>query len=216
MFYQILLVMTGYQDYLIVLSPPDGIINQVKQLKQYCYDRIGEYDSLYSKAHITVQYLPRKRPMWIDPLIPKLERELQALPSAVLDINGFNFFDHAENPTIYANINQTPLTRIWFKHLKRHFGLNSFEPSITITRSIPNKSFNKLWPYFKNLKWNEQFKVDRLTILRRETIGHDRSYKPFKEIPFNHRLDFNTFANSKIKIPALTERVVNLSQISLF
>src|ERR1017187_2619652 len=110
--------MTGYQDYLIVLSPPENILNRVKKLKDFSFNEIGEYESHYSKAAIVVQPWPRKKPVWIEPLVPKLVRDLQTLPPVVLDINGFNFFDHQDNPTIYAKLTSTPATKIWFKLLR--------------------------------------------------------------------------------------------------
>jgi 2'-5' RNA ligase len=208
--------MTSYQDYLIMLSPPENIIKRVKNLKDFSFNEIGEYESHYSKAHISVELWPRKKPVWIEPMIPKLERDLQTLPPVILNINGFDFFDHQERPSIYARLTSTPLTKVWFKHLRRYFSTPDFEPHITITRSIPNDAFNKLWPQFKNLEWNEQFKVDKLTILRREMIGHDKSYKVYKEIPFNNKLDFEVFANSRLKAPLLPLRKVDMQQISLF
>jgi len=216
LFSQKQLAMTGYQDYLIVLSPPENIISRVKKLKDFSYNEIGEYESHYSKAHITVQPWPRKKPVWIEPLIPKLVRDLQTLPPVILDINGFGYFDHQDNPTIYAKLTSTPSTKIWFKSLRRFFAAENSEPHITITRSIPTDDFAKLWPQFKNLQWKEQFTVDKLTILRREMIGHDKIYKVFKEIPFNNKLDFHAFANAKLKAPLSALNKVNIQQISLF
>jgi hypothetical protein len=100
--------------------------------------------------------------------------------------------------------------------LRRFFNTKSFEPHITIARNIPNDDFKTLWPDFKNLRWNEQFKVDKLTILRRETIGYDKNYKVFKEIPFSKNLDFDAFANSKLSGPSLPVKRFNKQQISLF
>jgi len=208
--------MTGYQDYLIVLSPSENIIDRVKRLKDFSFNEIGEYDGHYSKAHITIQPWPRKKPVWIEPLIPKLERDLQTLPPVVLDINGFGFFDHEDNRTIYAKLNATPLTKVWFKHLRKYFSTGDFEPHITIARNLPNDTFAKLWPHFKSLKWKQQITLDRLTILRREMIGHDKSYKKFKEIPFNSKLDFYDFTNAKLKVPALPLKKFDRQQISLF
>ncbi|SHM01166.1 2'-5' RNA ligase [Mucilaginibacter sp. OK098] len=216
MFHQINEAMTAYHDYLIVLSPSESVTNSIKQLKNSSARVIGEYEGHYAKAHITIQYWPRKRSVWIDPMIPKLERDLQNLSPIILDLNGFDFFDHQYNPTIYAKINSTPLTEVWFKQLRKYFSRQDFIPHITIAKSIPNKAFNKLWPYFQKLEWNEQIKIDRLTILRRDTIGHDKSYKKIKEIPFNSRYDFYTFANSKHKAPASVEKQSASPQFSLF
>ena len=88
--------MTGYQDYLIILSPPEDVSEQVKRLKYSSSAVIGEYEGLFSKAHITIQPWMRKKPVWVGPLIPKLERDLQNLPTITLTIDGFDFFDHQE------------------------------------------------------------------------------------------------------------------------
>ncbi len=208
--------MTGYQDYLIVLTPSGSVCKRIKRYKNDSGDIIGDYEGRYAKAHITIQQLPRKKPVWIDALLPKLERELLTLPQLVTGINGFDFFHHEENPTIYARLKQSPETALWFKHLKRFFSGGSFVPHITIARSLPAQGFKKLWPYFSKQDWNEDFKIDKLTILRRDMIGHDKSYKVYKEIPFNRRLDFNMFVNSKLKAPVPVEKPVNSIQFSLF
>ncbi|ASU34921.1 2'-5' RNA ligase family protein [Mucilaginibacter xinganensis] len=208
--------MTGYQDYLIVLSPPDSIKKKIKRYKDDSAAIIGEYDSHYSKGHISIQQWPRKKPVWIDAMMPKLERELLSLPPLVVNIKGFDFFHHEDNPTIYARMDQTALTAIWYKQLKRFFSGGSFVPHITIARSIPAPAFKKLWPYLSKQEWNEEFKIDKLTILRRDTIGHDKSYKIYRELPFNRRLDFYNYTQSKVKTPVTTEKPVNTQQFSLF
>jgi 2'-5' RNA ligase len=208
--------MTGYHDYLIILVPPDNIVNYVKSLKKYSAGIIGGFESLHAKGHITVQPLPRQKPLWIEPLIPKLERELQTLPPLEADINGFAYFDQQDTQTIYAKLATTPQNKLWFKLLRKFFSANAFEPHITITRSIPNADFKKLWPYFKDKPFNAKMTIDHLTILRREMIGHDRSYRVFKEIPFNHRLNFNDFTNAKLKAATPAVGKVDTQQISLF
>ncbi|MDB5006757.1 MAG: 2-5 ligase [Mucilaginibacter sp.] len=208
--------MTIYQDYLMVLSPPESIISTVKKLKEHTFNVIGAYESHYSTAHITVQYWPRKKPVWVEPLIPKLERDLQNLSSVILDINGFRYFNTADRYTIYANINSSPLTDIWFKQLRKYFTKHDAVPHITIAKNLSGAAFEKVWPYFKNRQWNEQFEIDRLTMLQREAIGHNKSYKKVKEIPFNSRYDFYVYANSKLKAPPIVARLHNEQQFSLF
>ena len=208
--------MTNYQDYLIILCPPENICYYVKSLKNFSAEIIGEYASQHSKAHLSVQFLPRKKPVWIEPLMPKLERELQTLPPVELEINGFAFFDQQEFQTIYAKLNSTPATKLWFKLLRKFFNTPPFEPHITIARNIPNEDFKLLWPHFKDQPFNARFKVEMLTILRRETIGYNKHYLVYKEMPFNPRLDFDTFTRAKLKAPAPTLKQADMQQISLF
>ena len=209
-------IMTAYHDYLIVLLPSEGVAKKVQKLKDFSYSLIGEYDSHYAEAHITVQYWPAKKSTWVEPLIPKLERELQTLPPVLLTVDGFDIFGQQDHQTIYAALCLTPLTDIWFKQLRNFFNRADFKPCVTIAKSIPAAAFAKLWPCIKNLEWKEQFEVEKLTVLRRETIGYNKSYKVFKEIPFNRNLNFYETTNSKLAVPPLASNKRNYPQISLF
>jgi 2'-5' RNA ligase len=209
--------MTGYHDYLILLSPGDAIINIVKDLKDQCANKISDYDSRHSKAHITVAYWPRQKPEWVEPLLPKLERDLMRLSPAELTVNNFDYFEAGQNRTIYAKLEHTPATDIWFKQLRKYFSKPDKEPHITIAKNIGPNAFGKLWPYFKKAEWNEQFKIEKLTILRRETFGFESNYKVVKELPFNKRLDFDGFTNARLRmIAALPVKKAGSEQFSLF
>jgi len=208
--------MTHYQDYLVLLSPPENINATIKSLKHFAGGIIGDFEGQNAKANIVVQPLPRKKPVWIEPLMPKLERELQTLPPVELEINGFAYFDQQEFQTIYAKLNSTPATKLWFKLLRKFFNTPPFEQHITIARNVPHEYFKMLWPHFKDQPFNARFKVDRLTILRRETIGYNKTYLVYKEMPFNHRLDFAAFTRAKLKSPAPVINRNDEQQISLF
>jgi 2'-5' RNA ligase len=208
--------MTSYQDYLIILSPPENISQHVRHLKEKCAGVIGEFESRHSRAHVSVQSWSRKKPVWVEPLIPKLERDLQTLPPLTLEINGFGVFDQQEFQTIYAKFNSTPATKVWFKLLRKFFSTPPFEPHITIARSIELDDFKMLWPHFKNQPFNARFTVDKLTVLRRETIGYDKTFKVCKEIPFNQKLDFETFTQARLKTHLLPVSRKDMQQISLF
>jgi hypothetical protein len=208
--------MQGYHDYLILLSPPENIADGVKELKEYSGRVIGSFDGQNARANISIQQWARKRPVWIEPLLPKLERDLQTLPPLLMDLNGFGFFDQQEFQTIYAKLGSTPATKLWFKLLRRFFSNPPFEPHITIARNLPNADFKQLWPHFKSREWSGRFCIDRLSILRRETIGYDKTYKMFKEIHFNKKLDFFEFTNSKLKQPALSVSKKDEKQFSFF
>ncbi|HVW94895.1 MAG TPA: 2'-5' RNA ligase family protein [Mucilaginibacter sp.] len=208
--------MTGYQDYLIVLSPPDSVCRRIKRLNEDSAAIVGDFDSRHAKAHITVQQWPRKKPLWIDSLMPKLERELLSLPPLTCNINGFDFFNHSETATIYASVEQDAATIAWFKHLKRFFSGGSFVPHITVARGLSPAAFKKLWPYISRQEWQESIRIDKLTILRREMIAHDASFKIYKEIPFNRRLDIKTFAKNKQSAVDKAGKPSNVIQFSLF
>lgn len=208
--------METYKDYLVILSPPQGIKNKVKKYKELSSKVIGKYESIYSKAHITVQPWPRKRRVWIDQMIPKIERELSLMPPLSLDVKGFNFFQGNDAPTIYAELQSTDLTKEWFKKLRKCLDAEPRIPHITITRTIAADAFKKLWPHFKNKRWNEHFEIHELIIPERETIGHDRNYKVFKRIPFNKNYTMESVVPLKKADKQLTNKAAHDQQLTLF
>jgi hypothetical protein len=100
--------------------------------------------------------------------------------------------------------------------LRKFFSTPPFEPHIIIARYMENEDFNKLWPHFKDHKWTGRITLEQLTILRRETIGYNKTFRIFKEIPFNKKLDFDSFTHIKLKQPTLALNKVDDKQFSLF
>ena len=70
----LVIIMNTYQDYLIILSPPGRINDQVKKYKQSSARLIGDFEGMHSKAHISIKTLKRQRPGEPDQLFAKLKR----------------------------------------------------------------------------------------------------------------------------------------------
>ena len=68
--------MSDYKDYMILLSPPTEIDAQVKKFKKASLRLICEFESMYSKAHISLKNLHRQKAFWVEPLFEQLEKEL--------------------------------------------------------------------------------------------------------------------------------------------
>ncbi len=181
--------MKGYSDYLFVFSPHENIIGKVRSMKQFCAGMIGSFETLHSKAHITFQPFPRKKPFWIEPIVSKLEKEFSLLPPITLQMNGFGIFTNGDHNTIYGRLKLTPSADEWFKDVRRSLKLKKTEPHITIAKSLTQQEFKRLWPHFGNRDWSDAFVIDKLTILQRETIGHDRGWTKVKDIPFKGNPD---------------------------
>ncbi len=181
--------MKGYSDYLFIFPPSESVIDNVRGMKHFCAGMIGNFDGLHSKAHITFQPFPRKKPFWIDPITARLEKEFSLIPPINLQMNGFGIFTNGDHNTIYGRLNLTPTAQEWFKDVRRSLKLKKFEPHITIAKSLTQQDFKRLWPHFCNRDWSDSFLIDRLTILQRETIGHDRHWHIFREIHFKGNPD---------------------------
>lgn len=181
--------MKGYADYMMVLSPPDNISEQIAQYKTEAGEIIGAYESQYSKAHITIKPMPRRKPYMAEPEIRGLKNNLQLLPPVSLTIDGFDFFTHGdEYRTVYAKIRSTGQTNQWFKALKKVLNIKDYlVPHITIARNIHVGAHNKLWPHFKKINWVEDFEVAQLTVLHRQAFETFAPWEVYLEIPFEAR-----------------------------
>lgn len=178
--------MKNYADFMILLSPPDQVKALVRDHKLHAAKIIGNYESMHSIAHISIKKMHRQKSFLTTPLILGLNIKLATIPPVTLTIDGFDYFNHGEDfKTIYAKISSTPEITQWFKTLKKHLNIKEFMvPHITIARNIPVSDFNQLWPHFKALKWNENFTVNELTVLEKETFAPFAKWNLFTTLPF--------------------------------
>lgn len=181
--------MKGYVDYLVILSPSEDICQQVEKFKRQSADIIGGYDSMRSKAHISIKPMPRRKPYMAEPELAGLKANIKLLPPVTLVIDGFDFFSHGEEyRTIYAKIQSSAATTLWFKALKKSLNIKDYlVPHITIARNIHKDDFDKLWPYLRKIKWVQDFEVNKLTILQREALNTFAHWQILMEIPFEAR-----------------------------
>jgi 2'-5' RNA ligase len=210
--------MKGYADYLLILSPPDEISEQIDQHKQSAAGIIGNYDSMYSKAHISVKPMPRRKPYMAGPELAGLKTNVKLLPPVTLVIDGFDFFNHGEEyRTVYAKIQSTTFTAQWFKALKKALNVKDYlVPHITIARNIHKDDFEKLWPHFRKIKWVQDFEVSKLTILQREALNTFAHWEVLMEIPFEARHLVNEPLPKASPTKPLTGNYSASQQIKLF
>jgi hypothetical protein len=204
--------METYKDYMIILSPPMHIAEKVKKLKQASYRLIGEFDSLHSKALISLKGLHRQKPFVTEPQFEKLEKELSLMEPFTLQINGFATFLPTDYTTVYAAILSNPAMEDWFKRLRSLLNEKKAVPHITIARQVPNDKAKKLWPKFRDRPWDDQFEVKYLTILERETYSRDKAWQIHKQIPFRGKAEWYALPEKKEEVT----KVVDENQMSLF
>jgi 2'-5' RNA ligase len=208
--------MSDYKDYMILLSPPEGINAQVKKFKQASERLIGEFDSMHSKAHISLKNMRRQKAYWVAPIFEQLEKELSLIEPITLQINGFAAFLPTDFTTIYAAIKSTAEMEDWFKRVRKSLNEKKAVPHITIAQQVPNSLAKKLWPKFKDRPWDDEFEIDHLTILERETFGGDKHWKPIKEFRFRGTYDYNYVMHIKKTKESRDMKDVDDQQISLF
>lgn len=206
--------MEAYKDYLIILTPPAAIAEQVKKFKQSSARLIGDFEGMHSKAHLTMKRLARQKPFWTEPLFQQLEKELSLLEPVTLQLNGFATFLPTDYTTIYAAIKSAPPMEDWFKRLRKCLNEKKSVPHITIARQVPNDKAKKLWLKFKDRRWNDEFELKRLTILQRESYGYDKAWKLFNEIPFKGDPAWHVLPDKKAEKE--DKNLGDVNQMSLF
>ncbi|OOQ62029.1 2'-5' RNA ligase family protein [Mucilaginibacter pedocola] len=201
--------MTGYADYLFLLSPPENIRHEVARYKKASVKHIGEFGGMNSPAHITINQLERQKPFMMDTAFERVENILQAMPPILLHLDGFKYFEHLHGKhTIYGYIRSTPAMEDWFALLRKNLKIKkALVPHITVVRNIPEVDFKKLWPHFHHKKLLEPFWIHELKVLQRETFGTTSGkWEPYKTIPFKNtealagKADWKTAQQAKADI----------------
>jgi 2'-5' RNA ligase len=178
--------MTGYADYLFLLSPPEPVKELISKYKKASVKHIGNFKSMDSPAHISVMHYERQKPYFADHTLTQLQQSLNVMPRVLLHVDGFKYFTHLRNQyTIYAHIRITPAVDAWFTLLRKNLGNKKMlVPHITVVRNVPEADFNTLWPHFRHKKVVEPFWIKELKIVKRETFGGSPKWESFKTFEF--------------------------------
>jgi len=206
--------MRMYEDHLMLLSPPELIRQEVARYKKASARLIGDYQGMNSPAHISIQHKERQKPFMADKNIELMEAELIQLPPVLLHIDGFAYFPHLHDKfTIYGNMRSTPAVDDWFQLLKKKLKIKkALAPHITITRNIPKKDFDLLWPHFRHKKLVEPFWINSINIYKRDTFDPYAKWEFFKAFEFKNKQGFIGIEN--IQDGRISH--VNREQINLF
>ena len=209
--------MTMYEDYLMLLSPPEEIKHEITRYKKASAKLIGNYKSMDSPAHISIQHLERQKPFMAETNMDQIEKSLNALPPVLFHIDGFKYFTHLHNRmTIYAHIRITPSVDEWFTSLKKKLKIRkTIIPHITITRDIPGDDFDLLWPNFRHKKLVEPFWVNELIMLKRETFAPSPQWTLARVFGFKNNKGSANNAEAIISKQAHAE-ITFQNQINLF
>ncbi len=180
--------MTSYKDYFLLLSPGEQVNKTIKLCKILTKSIIDDFPSVNSSAHISIRRYLRQKPYVIESAIDRLEAKINRIPCANLQIENFNFFVHPHDKvTFYAAIKPTFQVDNWLSKITAcvQIPANSVTPHITIARTIQVDSFYKVWPKFYNKSYREDFIIDRLLILEKETLNPESKWRIYRELKFD-------------------------------
>jgi 2'-5' RNA ligase len=176
--------METLKDCLIIVEPPQPIEYGINYFKNFVSRVVEDNRHLYSRPHITINYIGRKPLHEIDRITEYILQRICNTPSTVFNINGFSVFDQSGNTkTIYAKIEQTESFKGWLTQLKRIVKLKS-ELHLTIARSISDEEYTTLWSYFQNMHFKKTFKPKRILFLIRDSEDKKSFYEVLKTAEF--------------------------------
>ena len=175
----------GFSKYLVVLSLPEIIKNDVKHFKDHLANKIGFYDSRFSIAHVSILSF------WMrikgeNTLLLRLEEIAAGQAPFNLTICNFNSFSSS---TIYLEILEKEL----FSRMSKNFNKNTINPylpnkwkgltttpHVTIAKNL-NDNFNATYDLFRYKTYNNSFIANAALVLKKYSSGN---YELLMELPF--------------------------------
>ena len=178
-----------YFEYLLIISPPEFIKNDVAGFKNFLAHFIKYFDARHSIAHLTIAAF----------LLPKSKEKAlrQSLHEAVAEeqcvnftITGFNRF--TRNGTLYLDIEEKDCFAQISKNIKKksllgylpgNFMHFTYYPHVTIGKNLKN-NLVLACSLFKDISYNHTFTAQSVILLRKE--GKER-FQFIEEFPFLSR-----------------------------
>lgn len=155
------------QDYLLVITPSEEVISEVRKFKDLAKKLIGYYHSFNSKAHITINHYYEGKALFFDERVPVYRSMTGRIDAFEIKVNGFDFFEHHGNYTIYAKVEFSENITTTFFRFKKVFGVDVPQtPHITIARSLSYNQYKLLWYYFKKQNFECSFYADEIVVLK--------------------------------------------------
>jgi hypothetical protein len=182
--------MQQYSDYLLIISLPDQVAREVAVHKQAAVNTIGHFEAMQSTPCIIISHQTRCRPFLVNAAIEKMRARLAVMSPAVLQINGFGFFnDGRYSKTIYAVVKPQENSENWLRLMFKEMGVDTrnFVPGIVIAKRIDAASFCKLWPEISRQEISAIFTPVSVTVLHRETFVEFSEWRVYRELFFNGR-----------------------------
>lgn len=159
--------------YLVVISPPEKVIEDIARLKKELNSIMGIGErNLHSIAHIT--------------LTDKLTDD-EAFPHTIghllgqqhpfpITISGWGHFDHGHSVTVYLAVENTePIAE-----LAGLLKANAKTPHIALAKKIPHETFHRLLPYLENLEYRATWTCNGIVVLGKlmseKHLGFNRPY----------------------------------------
>lgn len=166
---------------LIVISPPNTVIQDVKEIKRDFRLRHGDYDAQGSTAHITLNHeiLDGRK---VKQLISNISNSISSLHSFDLLLEKFDFF--IDSATFYVGVKmsselirlqQMIAAEIQIVNPRLKARRYRFSPHMTIGKGLSRKQFGEAYYEFDGKFYREMFRVRDVAFLYKPIW--DRKYR---------------------------------------
>lgn len=172
------------KDYSLIIPLDENIVSKFIFLKLKAWEMIGDYPSLHSKAHITVNNDPNLHSYIFEEKLTYYQRKLSFVSAFKVIVSGFGFFKHNANSyTIYAEVKLDNTMKNRLQNFDRTFSKGVVKtPHITIAKTVSKSKYEKLWSYFEHLQFECSFYADKITVLETPT-------RKFNSLPMRQKAD---------------------------
>lgn len=178
----------GLSEYLLVLSPPAGLWEEVMRIKKYFGGKYQAPAALKTKPHITLVKFVSPRSL-SDAMILHLGRIAARLHPFRVQAENFGSFP---THTIYLRVGsgepfRQAVTAV--KEARRFMRVKEFEPHfiqephMTICRKLLPWQYEQAWLEFAHLDFSGCFVAEELLLLRRPFDGSLHRYETAARLP---------------------------------
>lgn len=172
-------------EYLLLLSPPATIKNEISEIKKEFHYKYQHHSAVQSVPHITLAHL------WLNAdteenLIRSIEEISRHQPPIEVSMKNFGCFG---THTIYIDITQNSAIIRLVKSLKEKLQLHrsqsffSFKPHVTIARGLTEEKFKSAITGFQQRAYSASFIACGMTLLKRSSPQDN--YLTVKEFEWN-------------------------------
>ena len=166
-------------DYLIVISAPIEINNDVKKLNDKLHKIIASKEKGKFKAHITLFNSAWEQDHH---LLERLKKSISDVTSFPILVNGVDIFSHGtKKKTVYLKIeNPKPIQKLYEAFKSELKIKKEFTPHLTIEKNLPIPDFEKIQNDLSLFNHQCEWICDRIMVLKFNKKNN--SYKLVEEI----------------------------------
>ena len=178
----------GLREYLIIISPPAHIKNDLFDFKKDFMYRFGTARYIHSIAHISLSnFMIESIPELT--ILNELRYALGGKKRFEVHANGFQKFIGSNTLCIGvmgAEIIKLQNLMVAVLRKRAKIGNRGTQkigvPHMTIASKIPDLEFDRSWAYFREKSYSKVFTVNKITVLRKNHSLGEKVYKMAFEI----------------------------------